>query len=247
MGQMQLECELRQQYMDTIASSSIDHGVNEALNAIQTLIYSSATLPQHSTIRRISRELAIAESKASLRGNWDQNTQVMTLVDGLWCVSTVVHETLHAVSSIQALEEAIQLMPLFEGLTECLTGYILYKKYQYAFSNCWNTDNLEVWCRIPILYEPNCKRWGAFFHLVPLKTILPLYFEAQPDWTTMCSKFVESVRQSGYNMFRDVLSDVLTSVAPVTDYNFWAECRRSFGKKFGIISGTPLALDFSTM
>jgi hypothetical protein len=246
MEQMAFNCTFRHDYVKIADEVSIRKLIHEALNGIHIHLYSEAKLPEQSVFRRISRELAIAESRGSYRGLWNQNRKQMTFVDELWCVSTVVHETLHAASSIQALEEAIALKPLFEGITECLTGYILSKEYDYVYANCWKNDQASL-CRISDLYRPNCSRWGAFFHFVPIKTALPLYFEPTPNWSERCMRFAEAVRRSGYNAFRDVLKDALSSLNPTTDFMFWAECRRTFGKRFVVLSGTPTGLDFSTI
>lgn len=246
MGPMTFECSFRHDYLKSTNSASIENSAHKALDEIRIHLYSEAKLPQQPSFRRISREQAILESREPYRGRWDAIRKQMTFVEGLWCVSTVIHETLHAVCGIQTLDEAHALKPLFEGLTECLTGYILFKEYDHVYSNCWKTDEAS-WCKISDLYRPNCRRWGAFFHFVPFDTVLPLYFEPMSGWSERCTKFVEAVRQNGYNSFRDVLNDVLTASTPVTDFTFWTECRRVLGKRFMIISGTPAALDFAAM
>jgi hypothetical protein len=240
---MVFECEFRPGYLAN--ANNVQQAIGDALMDIKTNLAPEAVLPQGLVIRRIRKNEAIALGKGGIRGEWNQITKQLLLVEGEWCVSTLVHETLHAVSSIQTLDEALQLRPLFEGLTECLTGYVLYKKYPYAYSNCWKTDERVTWCRISDLYRPNCKRWGAFFHFMPVETISPIYFDSPPNWTNMCSNFAAAVKAAGYIKFQDVLGNVLTS--HVSDLTFWAECRRVFGKKFTVISGTPAALDFSNV
>jgi hypothetical protein len=239
---MAFNCQFRPTFLSSI---TIQQAIDGALKDIQTYLYKDAALPEKWVVRRISKGEAIAFRKGSLRGEWTPATKELLLVEGEWCVSTVVHETLHGVSSIQALNEALQLKPLFEGLTECLTGYVLYKKYSYTYSNCWNTDEHLTWCRIPDLYRPNTRSWGAFFHFVPIRCIFPIYFESHSNWKTMCSGFADAIRTAGYPKFRDVLERVLSS--QITDRMFWAECKQIFGKKFAVISGTPFSLDFSSV
>jgi hypothetical protein len=240
---MPSECPFKQKYLEGVASTSIDAAVREALACIQTHLYPGAVLPPSAKFRSITALQAIIESKQSNRGVWDPAKIEMTLIEGLWCVKVVLHETLHSVSSFQSLKEALQLQPLFEGLTECLAGYLLYKGFQYSYSNCWKPDDPLIPCQLT--YERNCRHWSAFFHFVPIKTIVPLYFERLPDWGTMCSRFVEYVRVSGYKTFQDVLGGVLTAARPTTELDFWIECKRSLGKKFKIMSGTRYAFDFS--
>jgi len=192
-------------------------------------------------VREISQETAIRDPTiGQSKGQYRSGTNEMVLVKDLWCVKTVIHETLHAVSSTQQLEEAIQLKPLFEGLTECLAGYLLYKKYPPSF-NCWK-DNPDSWCRMS--YAPFCRLWGSFFRFVPIKTVIPLYFEFPPDWRRACQRFVDAVRQSGYRDFPDVLGEALSST-PSMYWIFRSKCRGVFGKRFTIFCGTSIAIDFS--
>jgi len=175
---MAFNCQFRSTYLSSV---TVQQAIDNALVDVRTHLYQPAALPSRRYIRQISKSEAIALGKGHLRGEWSPATKELNVIDGEWCVSTSVHETLHAVSSIQALDEALQLKPLFEGLTECLTGYVLYKKYPYAYSNCWNTDEHITCCRISDLYRPNCRGWGAFFHFVPIKSVYPIYFETHPD------------------------------------------------------------------
>lgn len=240
-------CQFRGEYLQRIEAGLLSDSVSEALSIIRSHLYPDARFAQGPPIvREISQEAAMTYPSMGPGkvGAYLTKTNEIIFVKGLWCVKTPIHESLHAVSSTQELEEARQLFFLFEGLTECLTGYLLYKTYRYTYSNCWKTDSRDSQCRMS--YESHCRLWGSFFHFVPMKVIIQLYFEFPPDWKRMCQRFADSVRRSGYRSFRDVLTNVF-STPPITDQDFRKECERVFGKKFTIFSRTPVALDFSSV
>jgi len=198
----------------------------------------------------VSQAAAIANPLigAGAKGKFLGSSNEIVFVEGRRCIKTTLHETLHATSSFTQLEEAKHLEFLFEGLTECLTGYLLYRAYPYSYSNCWKAGNPQLCCSIA--YEPYCRLWGSFFHFVPIRTIIPLCFELPPDWNRMCHRFVNSVRQSGYTAFVDVLNLALSAVRQqrsLPEHVFRNECGNVFRKKFKVYCGTPVALDFSTI
>lgn len=238
-------CGFGEEYL-RLNSGSISNTVAEALNLIKTHIYPNASFLQGSpSVAEVSRQFAIVHPQMGpgCRGVYISRTNQIMLTQGLWCVKTPIHETLHSVSSIQRLEEALQLKPLFEGLTECLAGLLLYKKYPEVYSNCWKTNEQRP-CHMT--YEPTCRLWGAFFHFVPVKTIVPLYLQCPPDWKRMCRLFVELVKEAGYPNFNDVLGDVLSNSA-ITQEDFRNECRTVFGREFTLFSRSPVAFDFSAV
>lgn len=241
------QCQYGADYIRKLIDRSLSDGINEALKAIQKHLYPDAKFQNGQPIvREISEEESIAEYRRRIKGVYRSKHKDMELVRGLWCIQTVFHESLHAVSAIQQLEEAILLKPLFEGLTECLTGYLLYKEHQYSYHNCWKAENTNFKCRIPDLYVPNCKRWGSFFHFLPVQVIIPLYFEPIYDWKKMCGKFVELIHNKGYTNFNDVLGDIITNRS-ITDLSLWRECEKVFKKKFKVYSWTYMGLDFSNL
>jgi hypothetical protein len=239
-------CQFGEEYLRRTMAQSASRSVNEALDIIRKHLYSEVRFargPPSATM--ISRAAALVHPSVRGRrsGVYLPSTNEVIFVEGLSCVKTAVHETLHAVSSLCQLQEAQYLDLLFEGLNECLTGYLLYKAYQQSYSNCWKTDNPELSCRMT--YEPTCRLWGSFFRFVPIKTIIPLYLQLPPDWKRMCTRFADCVRQSGYGTFRDVLGNILDSTEFITDQTFKNECARVFGKRFRVFCGTIAALDFS--
>lgn len=232
-------CQFGRNY---VQNTSISISVADALDTIKKHLYPAADFLQGSpAMVQVSQRQAVLNPRIgpSKPGVFFPDQNKLVLVQGSWCVETPIHETLHAVSSIQLLEEAFALKPLFEGLTDCLTGYLLNKAHPHTYSNCWKTEPKTA---CSITYLTHSKLWGAFFHFVPLKSIIPLYLETPPDWYRMCRKFAAFVKQSHPN-FRDVLSNVLRSRVPITDMTFRNECERAFGRRFTIISRTPEALE----
>jgi len=123
-------CQFGEAYLRRTIGRSASHGVNEALDIIREHLYPEARFPRGPPAASvISRAAALAHPSliAGNKGVYLPRTNEIVFVDGLCCVKTVVHETLHAVSSLCQLEEAQYLHFLFEGLNECLTGYLLYK------------------------------------------------------------------------------------------------------------------------
>jgi hypothetical protein len=239
-------CQFGDNYLRIVKSGSLSTCIDDALRIIKNNLDSQSDFMKgRPGVTEISQQSAITNPSVGpgRRGTYIPGTNQIIFVRGLWCVSTTLHETLHSVSSIQELQEAIQLMPLFEGLTECLTGYLLYKAYPQVYSDCWRTDKPTA-CHMS--YEAMCRLWGALFHFVPIKVIVPLYLERPPGWSRMCQRFVQSIRESGYMHFGDVLSNVLPG-GNVTHETFRNECQRVFGKKFTVFTRTPVALDFSSV
>jgi len=240
-------CKFGEEYLKKARARPLGTPVLEALQIIKKHLYPKAQLPQEPlVVREISQEEAISDSHIGPgRGGVCLLSGEIVLVKGLWCLKVPIHETLHKISSVRNLEEALILRPLFEGLAECLTGYLLHRSYEHVYSKCWRPDSKEFLCHKS--YEANCRLWGAFFHFVPIESIIPLYFEFPADWKRMCETFADRVNQNGYKAFRDVLGGILSSSPPVTDQTFRNECEDVFGKRFTVYCRTPLALDFSNV
>jgi len=70
------------------------------------------------------------------KGSYDPNTNTIELVNGKWCRKTLIHETLHAASyfAYGRFTEIWRVELLNNGITEFLTGFILYKNYKKCYS-----------------------------------------------------------------------------------------------------------------
>ena len=66
------------------------------------------------------------------RGGYDPLRRELRLIGDAWCWKTLVHEVLHALSAFFRVEDLVvrslvEWRSVVEGLTEFLTGYVLYE------------------------------------------------------------------------------------------------------------------------
>lgn len=130
-----------------------------------------------------------------VRGGYDPLKKTILLSDGLWCRKTLVHELLHAVSYFSYLSrvpnlfEALKRESEFvEGLTEFLTGYVLYTKH----NNCYNEWISKKYPVCSISYERYVRFFGALTQvLIPMSDLIKLYvYNPQIDWSDSYKAFL---------------------------------------------------------
>jgi len=95
-------------------------------------------------------------------GAYNNNVAVISLrsskIPGYsWCKNTLIHETLHSTSlysRIYTIPGIIDLhRDLNEGITECLNGYVMFKRHQ----ECYNAWRQSVRGRCAIAYKSSTK------------------------------------------------------------------------------------------
>jgi hypothetical protein len=161
------------------------------------------------------------------RGVYELESGRIFLRKGSWCRSTFIHETLHSVSLFSEdrnIRVGIRYRFLNEGLTQFLTGYILWNKYQECY-NAWKNKIYQQWCALGA-YEDMTRIWYTFSRFIDLKEIKKLYFSnSASDWGGVWREFITSMNNAGYN-FSVPLSG---SNARFQD-RFVDQCKRTFGE-----------------
>lgn len=122
----------------------------------------------------------------------------------LWCLKTLIHETLHSLSvSSSSSSTNRQYVQFFEGLTELYTGYLLKKQYDFCYNNCWKTCK-ESLCYCT--YQRDVKIWLGICHFIPFNYTFPLYFwNGEDRWEALWRVFIERIRNYGYPKFEMII------------------------------------------
>ena len=164
-----------------------------------------------------------------LRGNYHPESGRIFLRAETWCKHCLIHETLHAVSILAAQQNiAVGNRYLFlrEGLTEFLTGYILFRKYPNCYQ-AWKNKTYENWCALPPSYEEMARIWFTFCRFVSLNYVKRLFLgNDMQTWNDLWNRFLGDIRRSGYPDFRDPMPG---GIGRFQD-RFLDECKKRFGK-----------------
>jgi hypothetical protein len=149
------------------------------------------------------------------------------LSENQWCIETLVHETLHRLSIFALrgdLNQRYRLM--IEGLTECLTEYLLSKHFVSTYNDCLRANG--TYCSLTYRYETAI--WCAMASVVGYSIIVPIYFwHGRTDWESLFDDLVLSVRRAGYPRFANILKT--PGKLPVMT-RFHQECGRRLGEKY---------------
>jgi len=149
------------------------------------------------------------------------------LRQGKWCRKTLIHEALHSLSVFNVRTDLHQFLFLREGITEFLTGFLLFKRYIQCY-NAWRQKTYPE-CRIAD-YERYVRLWSAFCNFVNIKAVAGIYFwKPRSDWQTAYNEFLTEIHHAGYANFRDIFT-----LEPVISLEqaFIQECMDNFGPSF---------------
>jgi len=146
-----------------------------------------------------------------------------------WCRKTMIHEALHSLSIFNSDDNLRTKFPIFEeGVTEFLTGYVLYKN--------WKS---KIYSICSISYSRTVKRFYAFCNFVDVKSLVQLYFlQEGRTWKVAWSEFLDEIHNSGYPNFRDVTG----MFGEPTEY-FFDECEKHFRSRFRTLYCSKLDYD----
>jgi len=166
-------------------------------------------------------------SRGTSRGNYQPSYGRIFFRRGSWCRDTLIHETLHSVS-IFGLDQNIRIgdtyLFLREGLTQFLTGYVLWRKYRQCF-DAWKGKIYPQQCALRA-YEDMTRIWYTFCRFVDFEKTKTLYFgNGLFDWSRVWSEFIISINDAGY-VFRDPLPGI---PARLQD-RFKDQCENAFGR-----------------
>jgi len=116
-----------------------------------------------------------------------------------WCRTTIIHETLHSVSLYSRIWNVFpnilsRHVLLLEGITECLTGYILSKRHQDCYDE-WKNDQQE---RCSISYKPSVRLWCSFSQIAGVAGLAEFYSSQKSNFTDPWNQLIQSINAKGF-------------------------------------------------
>lgn len=160
------------------------------------------------------------------RANYETNSGRIFLRQGIWCKSSLIHETLHGLSIFASeVDAGLQYDFINEGITELLTGYILWKKHPYCFES-WRTKKYPKWCAPSRDYNKMARIWYTFCRFVDFDIVKKLYFRnSKKNWDFVWNRFIAEINSEGIK-FKSPLKGNNSQLQD----RFLRECKASFGK-----------------
>ena len=176
------------------------------------------------------------------RGAYVPHGNKILLENGSWCRKTILHESLHSVSifSDPCNSDMYDATRVFaEGVTEFMTGLLLYKRYGTCFES-WRLARFPQWCSVS--YPRETKTFLAFCACVNVQSLKDFYFGLETNdllgaWISLTA----DIRRVTGKKFRDVFEEGQRYGLMIAFKN---ECERRFGKKFRTLQKI---LDYSTL
>jgi hypothetical protein len=175
----------------------------------------------------VVKELLGASPYDVVRGATFYDIGKILLSKNQWCIETLIHETLHSLSIFGLVPDIRRrYTPMIEGLTECLTEYMLSANYAGPY-NCLRQKN--TYCTLTYPYETRI--WCALANVIGYRGIASIYFwNKRNDWETLFEEFSQGIRKAGYPKFENVLK-VPGKLAPMVRLH--QECARAIGIRYG--------------
>jgi hypothetical protein len=242
-----MSCDQRAQYIAP-ALNDLEGALSEALNDIKSILNPSAgfILAQPQIFMYSDYGINAVLSQGSvrvkefdpflfdhlfgtgLRGNYHPESGRIFLRQGSWCRHCLIHETLHSVSIFAVSPNrhvGDRYLFLREGLTEFLTGYVLWRKYPYSYGS-WKNKIHSSWCGLPPSYEEMARIWYTFCRFIPFEKVKTLFFgNGENNWSRLWSAFLQSINTAGFS-FNDPMRGGPTRFQD----RFLNECKAAFGK-----------------
>lgn len=125
-------------------------------------------------------------------GKYDPLREMIVLFHGNFCRKTFIHEIFHSVSYFSRNPKLYEIdtsaKDLIEGLTEFLTGYMMFKKYKKCYDE-WIMSNYPL-CSIS--YENPVRLFGAIAQIfIPISDFLKIYlYNPNINWFDEYKKFL---------------------------------------------------------
>lgn len=177
----------------------------EFLSPIEATLSVKVYLPNNPSLRvyECPPDAAIMRYGRVCRGSYNPNTNTIELVNGKWCRKTLIHETLHATSyfAYGRFTGIWGVELLNDGITEFLTGFILYKIYKKCYSvwisgyidDCEDCPGLSgIKCRYcGLSYEKEIKIVYILSECVGINEIINLFiWKPNTDWRNVYQNFL---------------------------------------------------------
>jgi len=238
-------CSERESYLPH-ARNNLDQALSDALEDIQdSLCPSSAFViqqpkafqyrdfnipgilfPNSSRAKEFPPDLYHINFGLRSRGDYHPDSGRIFLKQESWCRTCLIHETLHSVSIFAANIPIGNRYPfLREGLTELLTGYVIWRQHPTCYES-WKVGRHLQWCAMSNDYRNMARIWYTFCRFVHLNTVKRLFFAIDKrNWSRIWNRFLDEINENGFR-FRNPLRG---NFARLQD-RFLSECIRSFGR-----------------
>jgi hypothetical protein len=159
-----------------------------------------------------------------------------------WCRNVLIHEILHSVSLYSRIWEHYQNIiskhhALIEGINECLTGYVLFKKHPQCYS-LWKL-NRQGYCQIA--YREITKLFCSLAQIVGIDALAKFYLSSEHSFSFPWNRFIESIRSAGFGGFTYALDEATAFREP----SFREECIKSIPSFKKLYDSHAKSLDFS--
>ena len=159
-----------------------------------------------------------------------------------WCQNTLIHETLHSVSLYSRIWNTYQdillkHLQLIEGMTECLTGYVLLKQHK----DCYTTWKASIQDTCQIAYRPNTKLFCSLAQSIGIGPIANFYLSLAGEFSAPWNQFIDAIHGVGLKKFRFSLNEKTT----FKEFEFVQECVRSIPSFKKTYESKTKVLDFS--
>ena len=157
-----------------------------------------------------------------------------------WCRKTLIHEALHSLSVFNVRSDLLRYRFLCEGITEFLTGYILFRKY----SKCYEAWRQERFAECKVTYKRQARLWCVFCNFIGIKEVVKIYFwNPSISWQQNYNQFLDAIHNAGYLNFRDIF---MLDPTPTLEEVFKQECINNFSSAFlEIFESRRRSLDYS--
>lgn len=260
---MSQSCTVQGGFLVDTTPAGLDLLRKTAIDLIKTHLYSNAQMVNSSTsvtlevsypemgtftippsdviieLEKIDLDKYLKIDTTGIKGCYIPFDGKLFLVKNNWCIETVIHETLHSCSRFSTTDELQKYLNLYEGMTEFLTGYILYKEYRDCYANCFRT--IGQLCQMT--YEKYIKLWAGFCNFISLKNLVGLYFPTSKSWDDEVNTLIKTVNDLGY-----AFNNPFTKGGLPSELKFEIQCRKAFGDKFiKICNNRNLFSDYSTV
>jgi hypothetical protein len=159
-----------------------------------------------------------------------------------WCRNVLVHETLHSVSIYSRIwnnhpDTIAKHRTLIEGITECLTGYVLLKKHPDCYA-IWKTS---VQGKCVIAYRASTKLFCSLAQKIGITPIASFYLSLDTNFRGPWNQLVNGIHDAGFPAF----SFRIDETTAYREFQFREECVRKIPGFKKIYDSLTKALNFS--
>ena len=161
-----------------------------------------------------------------------------------WCRNVLIHETLHSVSLYSRIWDnplgiLSRHLMLNEGITECLTGYVLLKKH----ADCYNVWRSSIQGSCAVAYRPATKLFCSLAQVIGIKPLANFYLSLEGSFSQPWANFLDAIHSTGFRNFTFALDDQKA----FREYCFRDECVKNIAGFREIYESDIRALDFSSV